>query len=288
MRWRSRAGAAHDGVVRLTLDDTTLHYDDTGPASSGETIVFSHGLLWSGAMFAAQVEALRDRYRCISYDHRGQGRSDDVECRNIDLGTVTADAITVVERVARAPVHFVGLSMGGFVGMRIAARRPQLLRSLTLIETSADPEPDANVLRYRALNLVAQTLGVKVVASQVMPIMFGKTFLTDPARAAEREAWRARLASNRRSIYRAVNGVIERESVFPELGRIVAPTLVMVGEEDVATVPAKAERIARAIAGAELVRIPHAGHSSAIEAPARVSQALEHFLERAAPRVASR
>jgi pimeloyl-ACP methyl ester carboxylesterase len=56
------------------------------------------------------------------------------------------------------------------------------------------------------------------------------------------------------------------------------PTLVIVGDEDVATPPPKAERIARAIAGARLVRIPHAGHSSPVEEPAAVTSAIATFL----------
>jgi pimeloyl-ACP methyl ester carboxylesterase len=115
-----------------------------------------------------------------------------------------------------------------------------------------------------------------------MPIMFGRTFLTDPAKATARAHWRDQLAGNRRSIYRAVNGVVEREAVAHELANVRCPTLVVVGEEDVATVPAKAERIRDLIAGAELVRIPGAGHSSSVEQPEAVTVAMARFLERVA------
>ena len=77
--------------------------------------------------------------------------------------------------------------------------------------------------------------------------------------------WKARLSANRRDIWRAVNGVIEREGVYDELASITVPTLIVVGDEDVATVPAKAERIHAAIRGSTLVRIPGAGHSSSVE-----------------------
>ena len=165
---------------------------------------------------------------------------------------------------------------------RFAARRPDLLRSCILLETSADPEPVDNVPRYRMLNRVARWLGLGVVAERVMPIMFGATFLNDPARAAERASWKARLSANRRDIWRAVNGVIEREGVFDALTSITVPTLIVVGDEDVATVPAKAERIHAAIRGSTLVRIPGAGHSSSVEQPARVNAAMDAFLRAAA------
>ena len=76
-----------------------------------------------------------------------------------------------------------------------------------------------------------------------------------------------------------MNGVIDRAGIHDELARITAPTLVVVGEEDLATVPAKAERITGAIRGAKLARIPGAGHSSTVEQPAAVTAAIEGFLD---------
>jgi len=262
----------------VALNGTRIYVEDTGPGTTGETIVFSHGLLWSGEMFAPQIAQLRERYRCIAYDHRGQGRSDDHKGHSVPIELVYEDAVALLEWLGAGRVHFAGLSMGGFVAMRLAARRPDLLASLILLETSAEPEPRENIPRYRKLNLVARYLGLSLVADKVMPIMFGREFLESPEREAERRVWRTKLTANRRSIYRAVNGVIEREPIAQELARIACPTLVIVGEQDVATVPAKAERIQSAIRGASLVRIPGAGHSSSIEQPARVNAAIEGFL----------
>ena len=137
----------------IELADTTLYYEDTGPGSTGETIAFSHGLLWNTTLFAAQIEALRARYRCLAWDHRGQGRSAPEPRHCIGMELVWKDAVLLLEKLGTGPVHFCGLSMGGFVGMRMGARRPDLVRSLLLLETSADPEPVANVARYRTLLL---------------------------------------------------------------------------------------------------------------------------------------
>jgi pimeloyl-ACP methyl ester carboxylesterase len=147
------------------------------------------------------------------------------------------------------------------------------------METSADPEPGENIPRYRQLGAVARYIGLRPVAGRVMPIMFGKSFMTDPDRAADRKLWRTRLsANNRRGILRALNGVIERKSIYDELGRVSLPTLILVGDEDVATVPAKAQRIHDAIIGSRLVTIPHAGHTSSVEQPQPVTAAIEEFL----------
>jgi pimeloyl-ACP methyl ester carboxylesterase len=123
------------------------------------------------------------------------------------------------------------------------------------------------------------TLGMRLVMPRVMRIMFGRTFLEDPAREADRRLWRERGMANRpRGIVRALQGVIDRKPIADELGKIAVPTLVMVGDEDVATVPAKAERIHAAIAGSRLVVIPGAGHTSSVEQPDVVNAALEGVL----------
>jgi pimeloyl-ACP methyl ester carboxylesterase len=216
-------------------------------------------------MFEDQIEHFKSRYRCISYDHRGQGGSA-VTPDGYDIDTLTGDAEALIEELNLAPCHFVGLSMGGFVGMR-------------LMETSADPEPEENVARYRMLAFIARWFGIAIVVGKVMPIMFGQSFLSDPARSPERDIWRRRIASNHRiGITRAVKGVVDRDGVSEEIKQIDTPTLIIVGEEDVATVPEKSDRMHSAIAGSRLVRIPHAGHSSTIEEPHAVNAALSGFL----------
>jgi len=261
----------------IGVNATSLYYEDTGPGSTGETIAFSHGLLWGTELFAPQVEALRARYRCIAWDHRGQGRSASDHRNCIDMELVWADAVALLEKLGTGRVHFVGLSMGGFVGLRMAARRPDLVHKLVILESSAEPEPRQNVGRYRLLSAASRVVGLRVLSSRVAPIMLGRTSLTDPARKADVARWNA-IMTRRKDIWRAVNGVIDRAGVESELARISARTLVIVGDEDVATPRAKADRLVAGIAGARLVTIPHAGHSSTVEQPLAVNAALVEFL----------
>ncbi|MCB0639244.1 MAG: alpha/beta fold hydrolase [Lewinella sp.] len=264
----------------LTANGVQLYYEEAG--SGPETIVFAHGLLWSGRMFQHQIEHLQDRYRVIAYDHRGQGRSQ-VMPDGYDMDTLTADALALLDGLGIERCHFAGLSMGGFVGLRLAARHPDRLRSLILMETTAQPEPAENVPRYRLLKRIVSLLGAGVVKKPVMHIMFGQSFLNDPARRADRTRWEKELTSNRRTITRAVQGVIDRAPVpAEELARITCPTLIMVGDEDVATVPAKAEYMHQHINGSDLVRIPRAGHTSSVEEPDAVNAAIDVFLARLA------
>ena len=246
----------------------------------GQIICFSHGLLFRKEMYAAQIEALSDTYRCVAWDHRGQGDSATPPGRVATIEQCTDDAIALIEALDAGPVHFVGLSMGGFVGMRIAARRPALIRSLVLIETAADTEPVANQRKYRRLNWAARLFGItRWLSGRVEPILFGKSFLNNADRQDEVELWRTRLMSNGRRVYKAVNGVIERDACMAECARITAPVLQLHGEEDVAITEARARQTSEAIPGARFELLPGTGHSASIEQPELVTSRIRAFLE---------
>lgn len=264
-------------MPHIVINGARLYYELHG--AGPETILFAHGLLWSGQMFAAQVAALKQRYRCITFDWRGQGQSE-VARDGYDMETLYADTVALLQALQIARCHFVGLSMGGFIAMRLAARRPDLIAALILIETTADPEPAENIPRYRMLNLVGRWFGLGLVVDRVMPIMFGRKFLADPGRRQERDEWRQRMAANHRiGITRAVRGVITRQGIYDEIGAITAPTLILAGDQDVATPPDKARRIHARIPHSRFVIIPGAGHTSTVEEPEAVNGAILGFLE---------
>nr|MBX2843563.1 alpha/beta hydrolase [Flammeovirgaceae bacterium] len=162
------------------------------------------------------------------------------------------------------------------VAMRLAARKPELVKSITLIETTADPEP--NAFKYSVLNTIVKLFGVKAVTKKVMAIMFGKKFLTDQLRKEEVKEWEQELEKNKKSIVKSVSGVIKRESIFDELKNIECPALIMVGDQDIATVPAKSHRIKSQIKHSDLVMIKGAGHSSSVEEPNQVNRAIKGFI----------
>ncbi len=252
-----------------------LHYVESG--AGPQTIVFAHGLLLDHHMFEAQRLALCKRYRVIAYDHRGQGDSPPTS-GGFDMDTLTDDAAGLIRATGAAPCHFVGLSMGGFVGMRLAARYPELLRSLCLLNTSAVAETFIARLRFRAMQAFVGLFGAAPLLPQVLPLMFGKSFRNDPARHELLERWSHHVHSLPRRIVGPVGGVIGRASVLDELKYIRCPTLVLTGDEDRTTTPAQAQRIASHITGARLLCLPVCGHSSSIEAPAAVTQAIADFL----------
>ncbi len=258
------------------VNDCELYYEDTGQGA--ETVVFSHGLLMNHTMFDAQVETLRDSYRCVRYDHRCQGRSGITES-GCDMDSLCEDAAEFIRCLDCGPVHFAGLSMGGFVGLRLALHHPGLLRSLTLLDTTADPEPPLKRLKYRLMVAVARRFGFRPLIGTILPLMFGRSFLGDPRRDAELERWRDyMLQADRDAILRATLGVIRRAGVYDRLGSIYTPTLILVGEEDRATPPSLARRMQAGIPISHLAVIPGAGHSPTIEQPEAVSAAMLDFL----------
>jgi pimeloyl-ACP methyl ester carboxylesterase len=229
-------------------------------------------------MFHPQIAALRHEYRCVAIDWRGQGEST-ATSDGYDMDTLADDAVGLIEALDVAPVHYVGLSMGGFIGQRIAARRPALIRTLTLLDTSAGPEDPDKARRYKLLGRIYRVTGIAPLRKAVLPIMFGRAFLADPSNARLIDEWQLRLNRSRRAgVTRAVLGVANRLPIEDEISRISAPTLVIVGADDRATPPYKSEQIAQRIPGARLDQIADCGHTSTLEQPEAITTLLRDFL----------
>jgi 3-oxoadipate enol-lactonase len=167
-------------MPNIEISGVSVHCEMQGEGA--ETIVFAHGLLWSGKMFEAQMASLKPRYRCISFDFRGQGQTA-VTRSGYDTETLFADTVGIIEKLNAGPCHFVGVSMGGFIGLCMALRRPELIISLALFATSTYAETENKRKRYCTLTLMARIFGLRMVADKVMPVMFGKSFINDPLRA---------------------------------------------------------------------------------------------------------
>jgi pimeloyl-ACP methyl ester carboxylesterase len=265
----------------IEVNGATIAYTDTGPPDgrpSASTVLFGHGLLFSGWVFHPQIAALRAHYRCVAVDWRGQGDTPPTP-GGYDMETLTDDVIALIRALDIAPVHWVGLSMGGFIGQRIAARYGALLRSLTLLDTSAEAEDPAAVGAYKRLARFQQLFGIRPIIGRVKPLMFGPTFLADPDSKALMDTWLGRLNRlDRSAVRKAVLGVANRAAVEQEISRITVPTLIVVGADDKATPPSKAEGIADRIPGSQLQIVPDCGHTSSLEQPATITGLLDKFL----------
>lgn len=262
----------------LTINGRQIAYSDTG--SGAETIVFSHGYLMNSRMFDHQIAALSDHYRVIAFDHRGHGRSGPCPLP-FGMYDLVDDAEVLIRELTDGPVHFAGMSTGGFVGMRIALRSPELIRSLILIDTAAGAEDRAALKQYNQLLFAVRWLGVRPLLGKVMPILMGPSFLNDPAKQEDVAFWRAQMSQlDKRSIHRFGKAIFGRDDVLGDLAALDAPppTQIIVGADDVATPVAKSETMQAAIKNAALTVVPDAGHTSPIEQPEAVTAAMTQFL----------
>jgi pimeloyl-ACP methyl ester carboxylesterase len=262
-------------MTTMQVNGAELFYEERGV---GEPVLFAHGLLFSSAMFRPLVDTLCLSYRCVVYDHRGHGLSDVPASPVVEVDQLYADTVALLEGLRLGPCHFVGFSLGGFIGLRLAARRPDLVRSLCLVNSSAEAEAQEVLPRYRLLTWALRWLGAAVVTPALMEVFFGSSFRQDPTTAETQLEWERRLAGNRRSAAKVVRGVLKRPSVVAELSSIHVPTLIVAGNEDVATPPEQSFVMHRAIAGSRLVVLPGVGHTSPVEQPQVVAGQVERFL----------
>ena len=261
----------------IHVNGVELFYKESG--SGRETIVFSHGLLMDHAMFEPQRAAFEKQYRVIAYDHRAQGQSQDPG-QGYDMDILADDAATLITSLNAAPCHFAGLSMGGFVGMRLAAHHPTLVRTLTLMNTTANKEILPNRIKYGVLAQLVKLVSPAPFTPIAVKELFGSTSRSNPSSRPVLEEWTAKLMSRPRNIGHSLSAVMNRrEFTAEEMALIQCPTLVIVGEEDSAQPPKNSQSLVAGIRGARMVRIPMAGHSSSLEDPEAVIAAMRELLQ---------
>lgn len=259
----------------LSVNGTTLAYDDVGPRDA-TALVFSHSLFFDRTMFRHQVERFSREYRVITYDHRGQGGSAPSAAASLDMETLSEDAAALIEALGAGPCHIVGNSLGGFVALRLAARRPDLVRSAAALGSSAEEEH--KTAEFDPLVQELRANGTRNVVDAVMYVMLGDATLADPEKKELREHWRTYIERLPPSIGDAAHAVVHRESVLDELSRARVPVLAVAGEEDHAYPPPLSERIAETAPDGRCAVVPRAGHSVALEQPDLVNEHLAaHF-----------
>ena len=104
-----------------------------GPGRAAETVLLSSGLGGTAGYWTPQLEALRQRYRVVTYDQAGTGRSRRDLPADHSIAAMADEAAGVLDASGTASAHFVGHALGGLVGLALAQRRPDRLRSLTVV-----------------------------------------------------------------------------------------------------------------------------------------------------------
>ena len=247
-----------------------IHHVVDGPADA-PALVLSPSLGSTLAMWDPQVPALARSHRVIRHDHRGHGRSP-VPSAPYALTDLGGDVLALLDALGLERVDWCGLSLGGMVGMWLAAHAPERIGRLALCCTSAQLGPRAT---WEERIATVREGGTEAIADAGI----GR-WLTDDYAAAHPDvaAWlRAMIAGTDDEGYIGCSAAIEHMDLRGDLGRIRAPTLVIAGADDPATPPEHGERIAAGIAGARLEVVPDAAHLANVQQPELVTRLLVGF-----------
>ena len=259
----------------ITTNGVEMNYIREG---SGEPVLLVPGLLFGAKHWRPQIDALKTDYDVVAVDLRGQHSSqttdDPVE---YDMWNQMEDVFGLIQQLGIAPVHYVGLSMGGFIGMRMALKHPEALRDMVLLDTTDLPEHAEKVEIYEAFRQILETDGMETVLPAMPPIFFKQSFIDGEPEQVE--AWLNDLrAGNPQGTAHASRAVDKRDDISDRTPSIAVPTLVIHGTEDAAIELERGEALAGRIPGARLEKVVGAGHQSNVDSPDEVSRLLKDWL----------
>ncbi|MDQ1604906.1 MAG: hypothetical protein QOE01_2751 [Actinomycetota bacterium] len=269
------------------------------PAGDGaEPAVFVHGLGGSATNWTDLMALLRDRLEGAALDLPGFGWSPPPPAGDYSLEAHARAVVSLVERTGRGRVHLVGNSLGGTVSTLVAATRPDLVRTLTLVS------PALPVMRPRASNAHLPALAVPWVGARLMSrldrypveqrvrgtisLCFADPSRVRPERYAEaitEAARRARLGHEGEAMLRSLRALLSAyfrrgpASLWQVAARVTAPTLLVYGLRDRLVDPRTAARAARTFAGSRLLLLPDSGHVSQMEHPTLVAEAVRRLVD---------
>ncbi|QIK76108.1 3-oxoadipate enol-lactonase [Nocardioides piscis] len=244
-----------------------VHHVVTGP-DDAPVVVLSNSLGSTMSMWDAQAEALAEHFRVVRYDTRGHGGSP-VPDGPYAIDDLADDVVALLDTLAVDRAHFVGLSLGGMTGMRLAARNPGRVERLVVLCTGAHLEP-ASAWHDRAATVRGQ--GTGAVAEAVVQRWFTPAFLdANPDMKASSEGL---VAATPAEGYASCCEVIATMDLRPDLPTISAPTLAIAGADDPATPPPNLAEIADAVQDGRLLVVPEAAHLANAEQPATITPAI--------------
>jgi 3-oxoadipate enol-lactonase len=252
-----------------------IHHRFDGKVSA-PVLVLAHSLGADLTMWDAQAAALSRSFRVLRYDTRGHGRSAVVPGA-CDIAALAHDTLGLLDRLEISRAHFCGLSLGGMVGIWLAAHAPERIDRLVLANTAALLGPREN---WDARIAAVRAGGMAAIADTVIARWFTPEFSRrePPTIAPVRAAILATPPEGYAACAAAVRDMDQRGS----LAAIRAPTLVIAGTHDPATPPALCRQLADAIPGASYTELP-AAHLSNVECADAFNAAVLGFLSTPPP-----
>ena len=256
----------------VTANGIAINYRLDGP-NDGPVVMFSNSLISNYTMWDSQLEAITSAgYRMLRYDTRGHGGTDAPDIP-YSIPMLAADVIGLLDALGIEKVHFVGLSMGGFIAQLLAANYSDRISSLALCDTAC-VMPPKHLWNDRIAE--AQAGGTAALADATLERWFTAPYHeTNPD-----DVGRVREMINASNVigYVACARAIRDMSQCDVLGEIKTPTIVLVGESDPACPLASAEVLHQGIAVSTLVIIKEAAHLPNIQQRDQFNSILLEFL----------
>ncbi len=242
------------------------------------TIIFLHGFPLDHRMWKSQIEFLKDKYYCISYDIL-QKLEKSKNPEPIPFEFLVDDFLNLLEKKKIQKPIVCGLSMGGYILLRAIEKKPDAFSKLILCNTKT--EADTNEGKLKRVD------GIRKINSEGLKD-FIKEFTTNAlcefTCKANPEIYKSalKIAKDRtpnatKAILLAMQGRTDTTHV---LKTISIPTLVIGGEYDSLTPPESMEKLANQIPNSSFVKIPDAGHFAPFENPKFTNQKILEFLEK--------
>jgi pimeloyl-ACP methyl ester carboxylesterase len=270
--------AHHKGDLAMekTTRDRGIRYISEG---EGIPLVLLHGFPLAAGMWQPQIKALAHACHLLVPNLPGFGGSKLLEGNPTIEGMADAIAAFLEDLHMQMPVVLCGLSMGGYVAMGLVRRNPGMVHGLILADTRAEPD-SAEAKAGRAKTIAfAKANPPGAVFEQMIPKLFRPDTIANQPQLID-EMRQIAKAQTIEGVAAGLQALRDRRDASTDLHMVAAPTLVLVGRDDVLTPVANAEKLAAAIKGAKLEVLDGAAHLSNLEQPDRFNAAVKSFLKR--------
>lgn len=255
----------------------TAVFDVHDGPDNAETVLLSSGLGGAAGYWAAQIDALRRRYRIVAYDQAGTGRTGGTLPADHSIAAMADEAASVLDASGTPAAHFVGHALGGLVGLALAQRRSGRLRSLTVVSGWAAAHAHTRRCFDVRLALLEHEGPGAYVKAQPIFLFPADWLAANEARAAREEAHGLTTFQGVGNLKARIAALLAFDA-RPGLTAIKLPTFVVAARDDVLVPSLMSEELAAGIAGARLHLAPWGAHAFNVTEPATFNTLLLDFL----------
>jgi len=242
------------------------------------TVLLSSGLGGTAGYWAPQLAALRARHRIVAYDQAGTGRNKRDLPDDHSIAALADEALAVLDATRTEKAHFVGHALGGLVGLDLALRHPDRLRSLTVVNGWAAAHAHTKRCFELRLMLLKHEGAAAYVKAQPIFLYPADWLAKNAERAAREEAHGLSGFQGADTLKRRIAALLAFDATR-HLARIRMPTLISAARDDVLVPCSMSERLAAAIPGATLDVAAWGAHAINVTQPDAFNAMLLSFLD---------